>query len=573
MTSRLQMIISVVLAGSLISGLSACSNPIGLPTQGAVQTMSPVDAPAKRVFTDPQGPGTDAQPESIVKGFFDAMPAGVQNDGYRVAKQFLTQTAAETWNGDSAATIYESRPSFIRKANTQQAPQSAKGSLIIETDLTIIGRLDSHGMFNPQHEDSVQLSFTLIRVDGQWRISNLPAGVIIAQSDFEQAYRQVSLYQLDSAGISFIPDVRWLSWRNWRTQAVKELLIGAPQWLGEAVQHTNTAEAKLAVESVPVENGTVKVKLSDVFNQIDEQNRALLVHQIRLTLGDGNSDFDIEIATDDSRSYTDADSNILTGIDQPAVPMYSLSAGHIVTLGSSSPLRIGQTSGFSTVQAFVYTKSSGAVLRNDNVVECLKTDGNSCGTLFGGKKVRSISEGLGNEIWAVSRDGRSLYVVRDDNTLTIPIAWTQDSPVSAIAVSPEGDRMALAVESGSKEGLVFTGVVRNADLLPTRLSDDVSQLSYQRGIRLLTFYNDVTLVYATLSDTNEPQRAWRQLAPGLPQIQKLPPNAITQLAAGQISMYRRLTVLDDTGVVRAVTGSLDGPWTIADSQVTAISNR
>jgi hypothetical protein len=133
--------------------------------------------------------------------------------------------------------------------------------------------------------------------------------------------------------------------------------------------------------------------------------------------------------------------------------------------------------------------------------------------------------------------------------------------------------MALAVESGSKEGLVFTGVVRNADLLPTRLSDDVSQLSYQRGIRLLTFYNDVTLVYATLSDTNEPQRAWRQLAPGLPQIQKLPPNAITQLAAGQISMYRRLTVLDDTGVVRAVTGSLDGSWTIADSQVTAISNR
>ena len=58
--------------------MTACSSPFGLPISGSVQTLAPVEQQTQRVYTNPQGPADDAQPETIVKGFYDAMPAGVQ---------------------------------------------------------------------------------------------------------------------------------------------------------------------------------------------------------------------------------------------------------------------------------------------------------------------------------------------------------------------------------------------------------------------------------------------------------------------------------------------------------------
>ena len=85
--------------------MTACSSPFGLPISGSVQTLAPVEQQTQRVYTNPQGPADDAQPETIVKGFYDAMPAGVQSDGYRVAREFLTGSASAGWNGDSSALV------------------------------------------------------------------------------------------------------------------------------------------------------------------------------------------------------------------------------------------------------------------------------------------------------------------------------------------------------------------------------------------------------------------------------------------------------------------------------------
>ena len=38
------------------------------------------------------------------------MPAGVQSDGYRVAREFLTGSASAGWNGDSSALVYSGTP-------------------------------------------------------------------------------------------------------------------------------------------------------------------------------------------------------------------------------------------------------------------------------------------------------------------------------------------------------------------------------------------------------------------------------------------------------------------------------
>ena len=117
--------------------MTACSSPFGLPISGSVQTLAPVEQQTQRVYTNPQGPADDAQPETIVKGFYDAMPAGVQSDGYRVAREFLTGSASAGWNGDSSALVYSGTPDFRRRANTMSTPQGAESSLIVEERVAI----------------------------------------------------------------------------------------------------------------------------------------------------------------------------------------------------------------------------------------------------------------------------------------------------------------------------------------------------------------------------------------------------------------------------------------------------
>ena len=223
---------TIAAAGAAIAcciTMTACSSPFDLPISGSVQTLAPVEQQTQRVYTNPQGPADDAQPETIVKGFYDAMPAGVQSDGYRVAREFLTGSASAGWNGDSAALVYSGTPDFRRRANTISAPQGTESSLIVEVELQVVGSLDSHGVYMPSNSTQTRrLPYTLMKKSGQWRISSLESGVVISTADFEQVFRQVSVYQVSTSGKQLIPDIRWLSWRNWRTQAVGEVLSDAP---------------------------------------------------------------------------------------------------------------------------------------------------------------------------------------------------------------------------------------------------------------------------------------------------------------------------------------------------------
>lgn len=556
--------------------MTACSSPFGLPISGSVQTLAPVEQQTQRVYTNPQGPADDAQPETIVKGFYDAMPAGVQSDGYRVAREFLTGSASAGWNGDSAALVYSGTPDFRRRANTISAPQGAESSLIVEVELQVVGSLDSHGVYTPSNSTQTRrLPYTLMKKSGQWRISSLESGVVISTADFEQVFRQVSVYQVSTSGKQLIPDIRWLSWRNWRTQAVDEILTGASSWLEGALQESDLSNVKLAVDSVPLKDSIVEVSLNSGINALNEEERGLLVHRIRLTLGDGNAKYSLKI-TGDGVDYSDADTNVKLTTEQPTVGVYTLTGGHVVSLASSSPLRVGEVPGYDDARGFAFSSSGGAVLRADYVVECLGADGSSCGTMFSGEHMRSITAGLDGEIWAVSQDGRHLYVTSGDKETQLNIDWLDPSDrVVALAVSPEGCRLALSVEGDTTNGVMMTGIIRDGGNAPSGLSKKATQASVLKHVTMLTFYNDLNLVYANMpaEESNERQEAWRQMAPGPDKTQRLPDGTMVSMASGQVSLCRRLSVLDDLGIVRSVSGSLDGSWSIADSQVTALGSQ
>ena len=100
---------------------------------------------------------------------------------------------------------------------------------------------------------------------------------------------------------------------------------------------------------------------------MNEEERGLLVHRIRLTMGDGNAEYALKI-TGDGVDYSDADANVKLTTEQPTAGVYTLTGGHIVSLASSSPLRVGEAPGYDDARGFVFSSSGGAVLRADGVV-------------------------------------------------------------------------------------------------------------------------------------------------------------------------------------------------------------
>lgn len=537
--------------------------------------MTPTVQSEQPVFTDPEGPSQDAAPETIVEGFFDAMPAGAQTDGFDTARQFLTKTRLGTWQPQERTLVYVGSPTFVRRAVASN--NASSGEMIsVVTTVTVAGVVDEHGVFDASDYGSVkQLDYLLIKEDGQWRIYDMPDGTVISRSYFDQAYRQVTLYQLDTSGLMLVPDVRWVAWCDWRTQAVREVLGEAPAWLSGSVQHVNDVGVSLGQGGVELRNGVVWVNLDGPLLELDDGRRAVLVRQIRLALGDGSAEYSVRILCA-GRDYSSEDAELALNVDElELTPLYTLSAGNVVALGTSVPLRVAQTAGYVDAKGFVFYPTGGAVLRSDNVVECLNSDGSSCGVAFNGVKMSAITRGPDGEVWSVSEDGTALYVRRDGEERSLRIDL-QQARVRSLAVSPEGGRLALSLQYDDGSGkVVMIGVGRDPDMMPDALSDGQVVISTQSDIATMVFYNDITFIYASNTDTAslDGQHGYRQIGPGLELSQDLPDSGVVSIAVGKISGYRRLAVLDDLGIVRTVNGSLEGAWSAIDSQVTAVSSQ
>ncbi|WEV63380.1 LpqB family beta-propeller domain-containing protein [Bifidobacterium sp. ESL0732] len=554
---------------------SSCSNPLGFPDQGAVQRLPAIEQRSKRVFTDPHGPKAGDQPEGILRGFFDAMPAGIQSDGFHVARDFLTRKAASTWNGEALSLVIQGEPTFIKKTSDMKFSDGGQEECDIKVQIHVKGEVDNRGQYSSVSNGSIQsLDFLLINEKGQWRIEHAPDVVVVSDSDFDQVFRQVTLYRADSFSHILIPDVRWFAWRDWRSLAVKELLVGKVDWLGDSLANLNERELKLEVNAVFEENDKTHIVLNDAFSQLTHENRAMLVHEMRMTLGDGDTNYDMVVTAASQQDYSREDADLSVQNTYASSPMYSLSAGNIVSLNSSAPLRVGRVEGSEDARGFVFGALGGAVLNSDSRVTCLKSNGASCGAMFDGNLIETIAGGIKNEIWALGVDGRSVLMQEGNGSVqrfTLP--WLGDATISAIAVSPDGSRLAISVQSGPMAGVVMSGIARNQAQVPVHLSDNVAHISSRSRISMLTFYNDTTLIYVIGGSSQEDAQGFQQIGPGPEHAQRLPRAQIKSIASGQISNGLRLVALDTQGVVHSISGALDGSWVIADTQVTVISQR
>lgn len=216
----------------LLPGLAACST-VPLDTSTVQITQVP-ERPAREVGIEPLSPEPGATQEEIVSRFIDAAASTVPD--HPVARQYLTEQAAETWSDEGTISVISQ--DFSASVTTQE------GAVRVTADL--IGTVDARGIFDVDGTGQFIREFTLEEVEGEWRIANPPDGLILLQPDFERLYDRRLAYFLDPTGTRVVPDPRYLITGDAQpTALLLRVLEGPSAALAAGVRNLLSGEVQL----------------------------------------------------------------------------------------------------------------------------------------------------------------------------------------------------------------------------------------------------------------------------------------------------------------------------------------
>src|SRR5690606_13339328 len=158
---RLTGVYRLVVTGIAAAALVGCASLPQSSQVGESDQQADINRVVAYTF-NPAGPATDATPTSITNGFILAA-TGIQGD-FSTARQFLTESAAQRWDPYARTTIYTERPIV-----------DATGENEYTVELATVGSLDDAGVLELSDDGATQdHKFSLVQVDGQWRIDQLP---------------------------------------------------------------------------------------------------------------------------------------------------------------------------------------------------------------------------------------------------------------------------------------------------------------------------------------------------------------------------------------------------------------
>jgi len=265
------LVLGVVL-GTLISGC------VSVPTTGPVRSVERVATVDEAPLNRPAEPALNAPPTQIVFGFLDAMEAYPVST--EVAAEYLTAEAAQRWRPGRGTVVYDER-------TTESLPTTGGRRSSIALEVNEVVRLSARGTYRPAaaRGEVERQPFSLIRVDGQWRIADPPDALYVRTTFFERYYDPFDLYFLDRTQQALVSDLVFLPiGAQLPTQLVRGVLAGPTRWLGGQAVTTVPSSARVAV-SVPLRSdGVAEVQLSASVAELPAVQLRLLSAQLAWTL-------------------------------------------------------------------------------------------------------------------------------------------------------------------------------------------------------------------------------------------------------------------------------------------------
>ncbi|QPK79689.1 MtrAB system accessory protein LpqB [Corynebacterium lizhenjunii] len=191
---RLRRIVALLALPAVVA--AGCST---LPSNTSPQVLRSYD-PAPQV--QPMvGPQDGQEPDLLVRDFYraSALPSG----DYAAARAFLTPEAAREWDPEAEILLVDAIDL------TTRGSASSGDARTLEVRGNVIGTLEEGGSYITQN-GGYEASIELAKVDGQWRIKDLPAGVVIERNELRNQYQPENLYFYAGSGQALIADRRWV---------------------------------------------------------------------------------------------------------------------------------------------------------------------------------------------------------------------------------------------------------------------------------------------------------------------------------------------------------------------------
>src|SRR5690606_23399907 len=107
---------------------------------------------------------------------------------YEVAREYLTQAFAEEWDPGAGATI-----DVLGEREVETVDET-----MLRLEVTPAAALGSNGLYEePESRAPISLEYRFEQVDGEWRISAAPPGIVIDEVSFMGVFRSYTLYFFD----------------------------------------------------------------------------------------------------------------------------------------------------------------------------------------------------------------------------------------------------------------------------------------------------------------------------------------------------------------------------------------
>jgi hypothetical protein len=197
--------------GALVAAALSVTGCVSMPTAGPVQSYPVTQGTPSQnqlyVQIQPQPPHADWSPKQIVQGFLTASASfGSYSD---IAKEYLTPQERETWNPFWSAIVYKSGPNV---EDPVYASSKDKNTATVQITGKVQANLTGNGSYSvpsasaPDQAVSPQPSFSLVKLNGQWRIKDAPQKLLLTSDSFQYDYQLSKLYFFDPAGKILVPD-------------------------------------------------------------------------------------------------------------------------------------------------------------------------------------------------------------------------------------------------------------------------------------------------------------------------------------------------------------------------------
>lgn len=463
-TSRRPRLGALAVALAVSVTLAACG---GIPTGGDVTAGGIVnDNVELDVGFAPQGPRTGATQEEIMQDFILAA-TNPQND-YGVARDFLAQDFAESWNPDALTTI-----------RTGVGTQRRDSETVLNYALTSAASVSSDGHYAEGDAESVNLQFTFVKEGKEWRISNAPDGIVLSQDSFGVVFSEYPLYFFDPTYQYLVPDVRWFPTRSRSAiRVVAAMLAGPSSWLGSGVLSSAfPAGTQLGEGLVDVTSGVATVDLSEEARSASTLERERMRQQLSASLVGVSSVVITVGGIPLSITETGQGVAITTPVVEPAPLVlrdgeFGFASGNdITTLGpiSTKVVALG-----ATAVALGRGKSEAAVLAG-GVVYVVR--GGATTPLAVDTRAGLAAPSIDNAgyVWSVPASNASAVRVfsTDGSSHDVTSTLAPDAQVVSMAVSRDGARVLFYLSTSSGPQLTVYGILRQ-DGLPVGLGEPFS---------------------------------------------------------------------------------------------------